>query len=132
MERIVLFDGDCNFCDASVQFILKRDPKGLFKFASLSSDIGKELLAAHHVDTAGDSFVLLENEQVYEQSTAALRIAKQLSGAWKFNYVFIVIPKPLRNLLYRFIARNRYKWFGKKESCILPSPEQRKRFLSQA
>lgn len=129
MEKIVLFDGECNFCDRSVQFIIKRDPKGYFKFASLQSDIGKELLKKHHAPNDIDSFVLIENHHCYFKSTAALRVCKNLKGGWKTLYVLLVVPKPIRDLFYGIIAKNRYKWFGKKESCMLPTPEERKRFL---
>jgi predicted DCC family thiol-disulfide oxidoreductase YuxK len=129
MERIILFDGECNFCDQSVQFIIKRDPKGHFKFASLQSDIGKELLNKHNTPEDIDSFVLIEDNNCYFKSSAALRVCKNLKGVWKIPYVLLVIPKPIRDFFYGLISKNRYKWFGKKESCMLPSPEERKRFL---
>ena len=126
---IVLFDGECNFCDASVQFILKHDPKGIFKFASLQSEIGQQLLNDFNVPKNMDSIVLIEGNGFYTKSTAALKIARQLKGFWKFFYIFIIIPKFLRNSVYSVIAKNRYKWFGKKETCMLPTAEQRNRFL---
>ena len=126
---IVLFDGECNFCDASVQFILKHDPKGIFKFASLKSEIGQQLLNDFNVPQNMDGIVLIEGNGFYTRSTAALKIARQLTGLWKFFYTFIIIPKFLRDSVYSVIAKNRYKWFGKKDSCMLPTPEQRKRFL---
>lgn len=129
MEKVILFDGECNFCDQSVQFIIKRDPIGYFKFASLQSDIGKELLNKYNAPKDIDSFVLIEDNNCYFKSSAALRICKNLKGGWKIPYVLLVVPKPIRDLFYGFIAKNRYKWFGKKESCMLPSPEERKRFL---
>ncbi|ASK63985.1 thiol-disulfide oxidoreductase [Virgibacillus phasianinus] len=129
MVRIILFDGECNFCDKSVQFIIKRDPKGHFKFASLQGDIGKELLNKHNSPKGIDSFVLIENNKCYLKSSAALQVCKNLKGAWKLLYILLVFPKPFRNFLYGIIAKNRYKWFGTKESCMLPSPEERKRFL---
>ncbi|RST72743.1 thiol-disulfide oxidoreductase DCC family protein [Siminovitchia acidinfaciens] len=130
MNSIVLFDGICNFCDASVQFIIKNDPKGNFRFASLQSDIGQKLLKEYNVPADVDSIVLIENDKAYCKSAAALKICRHLNGLWKIAYTFIIIPAPLRNLVYDLIARNRYKWFGKKESCILPSPEVQSRFLS--
>lgn len=130
MNRIVLFDGDCNFCDSSVQFIIKRDPDGYFHFTSLQSELGQSLLYKYDVPLHIDSFILIEGEKAYYKSTAALRISRQLNGAWKLLYVFIIIPAPIRNALYNILARNRYKWFGKKESCMLPPPGIRKRFLS--
>ena len=129
MERIILFDGECNFCDKSVQFIIKRDPKGCFKFASLQSDIGKELLVKFNVPSDTDSLILIEDDRCYIQSTAALRICRHLKGAWKLFYPLLLVPKPLRNMCYAMMAKNRYKWFGVKDSCMLPSPEERKRFL---
>jgi len=127
--KIILFDGKCNFCDRSVQFIIKKDPKGLFKFASLQSDIGKDLLNKYHAPSDIDSFVLIEDNHCYFKSTAALRVCKNLKGAWKLAYFLVVVPKSLRDFFYGVIAKNRYKWFGIKESCMLPSLEVRKRFL---
>ncbi|MGN7476768.1 thiol-disulfide oxidoreductase DCC family protein [Solibacillus silvestris] len=129
MKHIVLFDGECNFCDASVQFIIMRDRKALFQFASLQSDVGAALLKQYEVPENTDSIVFVEDGKYYTESTAALKIARNLSGLWKLFYAFIVVPKPVRDLVYRRIAKNRYKWFGKKQECLLPSPEQRKRFL---
>ena len=129
MERIILFDGECNFCDQSVQFIIKRDPEGQFKFASLKSDSGQELLKQHNAPGDIDSFVLIEDQHCYFKSSAALRVCKHLKGWWKLTYALLVVPRPVRDFVYEIIARNRYKWFGKKESCMLPSPEERRRFL---
>ena len=129
MRRIVLFDGECHFCDASVQFILARDQKATIQFASLQSEVGQELLKQLSVPSDINSLVLIEGAHYYTKSTAALKIAKQLDGLWKLFYGAILIPKPIRDGLYRYIAKNRYKWFGKKELCQLPSVEQRERFL---
>ncbi|WP_028391273.1 thiol-disulfide oxidoreductase DCC family protein [Bacillus cihuensis] len=129
MKGIVLFDGECNFCDKSVQFIIKRDPKGYYNFASLQSNIGQELLKKYKLYSNLESFFLIEHDKAYEKSTAALRITKNLSGYWKFLYPLILVPVPFRNWLYRIIAKNRYKWFGKKDQCVIPSPEIRKRFI---
>lgn len=129
LQRIILFDGECNFCDQSVQFIIKRDPKGYFKFTSLQSEIGKESLNKYNAPKDIDSFVLIEDNSCYVKSSAALRVCKKLRGAWKLLYVFLVLPKNFRDFFYEIIAKNRYKWFGKKESCRIPSPEERKRFL---
>jgi len=128
MERIVLFDGVCNFCNSSVQFIINRDPSGKFQFASQQSEVGERLMAAHGV-RGNDSIVYIENGQVFMKSTAALRIAKQLSGLWPACSIFTVIPLPIRNAVYNLIAKNRYRWFGKRESCMIPPPSIRKRFL---
>ncbi|KMY53369.1 thiol-disulfide oxidoreductase [Bacillus sp. FJAT-27231] len=129
MHPVVLFDGECNFCDSSVQFIIKNDPKGMFHFASLQSDTGQELLKKHHVPSDIDSMILIEGDKVYYKSAAALRICRHLKGAWKLLYAFIIVPRPIRNIAYDFIAKNRYKWFGKKESCMLPSLSVRARFI---
>ncbi|HBL28436.1 MAG TPA: hypothetical protein DD490_16510 [Acidobacteria bacterium] len=127
---IVLFDGVCNLCTGSVQFILERDPQGLFRFASLQSEAGRRLLGvqAMEADSLG-SVVLIESGQAFRESTAALRIARRLPGAWKLLWVFIAVPRPLRDAVYRWIARNRYHWFGKTEACWLPTPELKARFL---
>jgi predicted DCC family thiol-disulfide oxidoreductase YuxK len=129
VHPVILFDGVCNFCDASVQFILNRDPNETFHFASLQSEAGQELLKKYKVRDDVDSMILIENEKVYYKSAAALRISRHLRGAWKLLYVFMVVPAPIRNIVYDLIAKNRYKWFGQKESCMLPPPNVRKRFL---
>ncbi len=129
MNPVILFDGECNFCDSSVQFIISRDPKGLFHYSSLQSDTGRELMRKYGVREDVDSMVLIENGKVYYKSAAALRICRHLKGAWKLLYSLIIVPRPIRNAVYDVIARNRYKWFGKKESCMLPPPSIRKRFL---
>lgn len=129
MTSIILFDGVCNFCNGSVQFILKNDPVGHFRFASLQSDVGKKLLKQHGIINDINSFVLIEDNKYYVKSSAALRICRNLEGPWKFLYFFRFVPRPFRNFFYDLIAKNRYKWFGKTESCMLPSPEVRNRFL---
>lgn len=129
MHPVILFDGVCNFCDASVQFILERDPNEIFRFASLQSEAGQDLLKKYHVPEDVDSMILIESDKVYFKSSAALRISRHLQGTWKLLYILIIVPAPVRNVVYDIIARNRYKWFGKKESCMLPSPNVRKRFL---
>ncbi|ASN04928.1 thiol-disulfide oxidoreductase DCC family protein [Virgibacillus necropolis] len=131
MNKIVLFDGVCNFCDWSVQFIIKRDPKGHYKFASLQSNIGKMIAREHHIPSDIDSFILVDNRKCYYKSTAALRVCKKLKGTWKMVYFFIIIPKPIRDFFYEVLAKNRYKWFGKKDSCMIPSPEMRNRFIQE-
>lgn len=131
MKRIVLFDGHCNFCDASVQFIIQRDPAAHFHFASLESEIGKQLTKQFGIPEDEDSIVLIEKQKVYTKSSAALHIAKKLDGLWHLLFLFILVPRPIRDRLYSYIARNRYRWFGKKDqTCTLPSLEMRERFLS--
>lgn len=130
MKPVILFDGECNFCDSSVQFIIKRDPAGYFNFTSLQSDVGQSLLMSSHVPSNIDSMILIKDGHVFYKSSAALRICRHLAGAWKLMYVFIIVPAPVRNFVYDIIAKNRYRWFGKKESCMLPPSEIRDRFLS--
>lgn len=127
--RIILFDGECNFCDKSVQFIIKRDRDGVFQFASQQSEVGQRLLLENSIPKWIDSFFLISGEKIYYKSSAALRVCRDLNGFWKVFYLFLVVPKPIRDGVYDFIARNRYKWFGKKENCMLPSSEIRNRFL---
>jgi predicted DCC family thiol-disulfide oxidoreductase YuxK len=129
MAKVILFDGVCNFCNSSVQFIIKRDPKGIYQFTSLQSDVGQKLLKEHEVPVELDSFIYIENEKIYFKSTAAVKVCRNLNGLWKLLYIFIIVPRPLRDVMYGVIARNRYKWFGKRDACMIPSPEQRKRFL---
>lgn len=130
VNNIILFDGECNFCDHSVQFIIKRDKKAIFKFASIQSDFGKEIIRKFNIPANIDSLILAEGNKCYVKSSAALRICKNLKGGWKLFYCLLLVPKSLRNYCYDIIAKNRYKWFGKKDSCMLPSPEIRDRFLS--
>jgi predicted DCC family thiol-disulfide oxidoreductase YuxK len=130
MNYIVLFDGECHFCDLSVQFIINHDPNELFYFASLKSKVGKELLVKYQLPADINSIVLIEKEKAYVKSTAALRICRHLRGAWKYLFVFKFVPISLRDIAYDLIAKNRYKWFGEKDSCQLPAPRIRKRFLT--
>jgi len=127
---VILFDGVCNLCNGSVQFVLKRDSKGYFKFASLQSDAGQELLKKYNLPTEGfNSFVLIENDKAYLKSSGALRVARRLNGAWPLLYGFMIVPAFIRNFFYNSLAKNRYRWFGKKEACMLPLPEWKERFL---
>jgi predicted DCC family thiol-disulfide oxidoreductase YuxK len=126
----ILFDGVCNFCNHWVQVALKKDRKGQLRFAPLQSQAAIKLLKEHSLQTTSlSSVVLLENGKAYTQSSAVCRICKHLSGGWKLLYGFIVIPKFIRDGIYNVIARNRYKWFGRKDACMIPSAEQRTRFL---
>ena len=130
-HQIVLFDGVCNLCSGGVQFIIKRDKKDLFRFASLQSELGKKLLSERKIDPEiTDSMVLIQpGKAYYLRSDAALEIGKQFSGFWQLLSVFQWFPSPIRNFVYDFMAKNRYRWFGKKESCMIPSPELRQKFL---
>lgn len=127
---IILFDGVCNLCNGAVNFIIDRDPDAHFRLATLQSTVGQELLEKHNLRIQDfDTIVLVEGDNIYSQSTAALRIARKLSGAWPLFYAFIAIPSPLRDMIYSWISRNRYRWFGKQETCRIPTPELRSRFL---
>lgn len=129
-RNIVLFDGVCNLCNASVQFIIRHDKGLVFSFASLQSETANDLLKDFsYTATNLESIVLIENNRLYTRSTAALHIAKNLKGAARLLYTFIIIPRPLRDWVYNWIARNRYRWFGRKESCMVPTKELQARFL---
>lgn len=131
MSAIILFDGVCNFCNNSVNFIIERDKENYFKFAPLQSEIGQKLLEEHNIDrTVTDSVVLIENGKAYVRTTAALRIARKLSGAWRLLYGFIIVPSFVRDVFYKLFARYRYKMFGKQEACMMPTPEIREKFLA--
>lgn len=126
---VILFDGVCNLCNSSVQFVIKHDPKKQFRFASIQGDYGQQVLKQFDSPPNSlNSFILFKDQQIYTHSTGALMVAKQLSGAWPLLYAFIIIPPFIRNAVYQFIANNRYKWFGKKESCAIPSPELKSLF----
>ena len=128
---IILFDGVCNLCNKSVQTVLKNDKACIFKFASLQSDAGQKLLKTYNLPTENfGSFILLQNGKVYKKSTAALLVARHLSGAIKLVYGFIIVPAFIRNFVYDIIAKNRYKWFGKLDSCMMPTPALKARFLN--
>jgi len=151
MSAVVLFDGVCNFCDSSVNFIIEHDAEGYFKFAPLQSQEGERLAneygfespSAGSADEAGqsgsseaddlipiDSVILIEGGKAYTHSTAALRITRRLGMPWSLFYAFAVVPRSLRDYFYRLFARYRYRFFGRKDQCMLPSPEVRARFLT--
>ena len=127
---ILLFDGVCNLCNYFVQFVIKRDPKAHFKFASLQSDLGQSYLDKFNLSTTDfDTVILIENGKAYTKSAVALRVARHLSGAWPLTYGLVIIPAFIRDPIYNWIARNRYKWFGKQDSCMMPEPSLKHRFL---
>ena len=129
-QSLVLFDGVCHFCNNSVNFIIDRDPKKKFVFAPLQSELAKNVLNRLGEDSSViDTIILIQNNKLYKRSRAALEIAKQLNGLWPLCYVFIIIPGFIRDLVYKLIAKNRYKWFGQLEACRIPTPEMRERFL---
>lgn len=126
--NIILFDGECHFCDASVQFIIKRDKNKYFKFASLQSEIGQRLLKEFQISKTIDSLVLIEGNRCYVKSTAALKISKKLDGMWMLLYPFIFMPSFLRDFVYDCIAKNRHK-LGKQTECKIPTKEELERFI---
>ena len=127
---IVIFDGICNFCNGSVNFIIKRDPKGVFSFAPMQSEIAQELMQKHKIEKEElDTFLLFKNGSVYDRSDAALEITRNLTGFWHLFQIFKILPKAIRDGLYNLFARNRYALFGKRDSCMIPAPEIRKRFI---
>ena len=129
-KSIILFDGVCNLCNNTVNFIIKHDKNNKFLFASLQSDAAKEILLQFNLNkNLLNTIILVQNEQVYEYSTAVLLITKDLNGFWKHLNVFLIIPKKLRDFVYNIIAKNRYRWFGTRSSCLIPSSELKNRFL---
>jgi predicted DCC family thiol-disulfide oxidoreductase YuxK len=127
---ILLFDGACNLCNKSVQFVIKRDKKARVKFASLQSEVGKQIMLQFNIPTEYiDSIILIEFGKVYYKSSAALRLCKKMDGLWPLLYIFMLVPKFLRNTVYDYIARNRIKWFGKTDICWVMTPELKNRFL---
>lgn len=130
-KKIILFDGVCNLCNRSIQFIIRRDTKDEFRFATLQGEIGKSLIKDRNIDTSQiDSIILIEpGTAYYTKSTAALSIGTSFGGMWKMLNVLSLIPSRLRNIVYDFVARNRYKWYGKKDHCMVPTPEIKAKFL---
>jgi predicted DCC family thiol-disulfide oxidoreductase YuxK len=129
--HIILFDGVCNLCNNSVNFIIDRDKKNVFQFAALQSEAGKKLLLQHHLPAdKSDSIVLIKNGKAYQRSAAALEIARHLQGFWSSLYIFKLIPGFISDVFYNFIAKNRYRFFGKQETCRIPTPELKAKFLA--
>jgi len=127
---IVLFDGVCNLCNGTVKFALKQDKKAILRFASLQSEAGKVIMRKYGMDENQlNTFVFVQDDKLFTRSTAALKMFRSFGGLWVLLYVLIIIPKPIRDAVYNFIASNRYRWFGKEEACMIPSPEVRARFL---
>ncbi len=127
---IVIFDGICNFCNGAVNFIIKRDPNAKFAFTPMQSPLAKELMAQYKIDNVGiDTFVLIKDGQCLVFSSAALEISKGLSGYWYLFNLFKLVPSPIRDVIYKLFARNRYRLFGKTDSCMVPSPDVKSRFV---
>ncbi len=130
-KKIILFDGVCNLCNSSVQFVLKRDKKDIFRFSALQSTVGQKLAKERGINTSEvDSIILIEPQiAYYTKSDAALMIVKSLSGGWPLLGIFMGLPKGLRDDVYDWVARNRYKWFGRKDSCMIPTEAEKGKFL---
>ena len=131
-KKIVLFDGVCNLCNGTVQYIIKRDKKDVFRFALLQSEMGQQFIKERNIDTSNiDSIILIEpNVAYYVRSDAAIEIANELGGFWGLLTIFKhIVPVSIRDGVYNFIAKNRYKWFGKKDQCMIPTPELKDKFL---
>ena len=130
-QHILLFDGVCNLCNSIVQFTIKNDPKGKFKFASLQSESGQALLKNLGLPTDDlDSFVFIKGNNYFLKSSAGLNVLKELGGIWKLFYILIIFPKPLRDFVYGLIAKTRYRIFGKRDVCMVPTDELKQRFLT--
>jgi predicted DCC family thiol-disulfide oxidoreductase YuxK len=130
-KKLILFDGVCNLCDSSVQYVIKHDKKNRFMFTALQSETGKNIINHYNIDTAQVDSILLytPNKGVVSKSTAALKIASKLGFPTNILGVFLIIPSVISNLVYDFIAKNRYKWYGKKEACMIPTPELKSKFI---
>lgn len=131
-KKIILFDGVCNLCNSSVQFVIKRDYQDIFRYAALQSEAGKKLLLERNIDPLDiDSIILIDpNIAYYTKSTAALEIGKNLKGISTLSSILLWLPESFRNIVYDFIASNRYKWYGKKEFCMVPTAELKNKFLN--
>ncbi len=127
---LILFDGICNLCNSGVNFVIDRDKKGKYKFASLQSKEAQEILSKHGVQTPKmDSFILIKQNKVYRKSSAILEISKDMGSFWPILYVFKIVPTFFRNWIYNFVAAHRYQWFGKRDQCRIPTEELQNRFL---
>lgn len=131
-KELILFDGVCNLCNSSVLYVIKRDKKNTFLFAPLQSKIGQTVINEFNIDTEKTDSILLyqpKERKIYQKSNAALRVAKKLSFPTNLLAVFLIIPAFIRDWFYNYVARNRYKWYGKKDSCMIPTPELKMKFL---
>jgi predicted DCC family thiol-disulfide oxidoreductase YuxK len=130
VNNVVFFDGVCNLCNSSVNFLIDRDPQSRFRFASLQSKFSEGFLPQYNIEpTKVDSIAFYSKGKLYSKSRAVLEIARRMRRCWPMLYVFIIIPGFIRDAIYNWIARNRYKWFGKQDSCRMPTPELKSRFL---
>jgi predicted DCC family thiol-disulfide oxidoreductase YuxK len=140
-QKIILFDGVCNFCNFWVNFIIDRDNKNFFKFAALQSEKGQELLERyqrnknlqfpfHHAGVSFDTFVLIDGDRVFTKSTAVFKVSRYLKGIWRLFYFLIFIPRPIRDFIYTIVATNRYKYFGRRNACRIPTEQEKDKFLA--
>jgi predicted DCC family thiol-disulfide oxidoreductase YuxK len=130
VHPVILFDGICNLCNWFVQVVIRRDPGARFRFASLQSGVASRLLDARPIgDVPGGTFVLVEGDRIFVRSTAAIRVMSQLGFPWSLASLLLALPEPLRDSAYRVVAANRYRWFGTRDRCMIPTPEIRSRFL---
>ena len=130
-QKLILFDGVCNLCDASVQYVIKHDKNDRFRYAALQSEVGQQILKKYNIDRSKMDSILLytPDKGITYKSTAALQIASQLGFPRNLMSVFLIVPAVIRNWVYDYIAKNRYKWYGKKEECMIPTPELKSKFL---
>ena len=129
MTATILFDGVCNLCNGFVQFVIARDPAAQFRFGALTTPAAQDLLRAAGVTTAPDSIVLIEDGRVYFRSDAPLRIARRLTFPWPLAYGLVAVPRFVRDRVYDIVAARRYRWFGRRDLCMVPTPELKQRFL---
>ncbi|QYJ69516.1 thiol-disulfide oxidoreductase DCC family protein [Flavobacterium litorale] len=130
-KKVILFDGVCNLCNSAVQYVIKRDDKDIFRFVALQSEVGQEITNHIGIDTSKvDSIILYEpNKAYYYKAEAAIKIASELGVIYKLMQLFLILPKGINNRVYDYVAKNRYKWYGKKEACMIPTPEMKAKFL---
>ena len=129
-RHIIIFDGVCNFCNAAVIFIIRRDPKGIFSFTPMQSDVAQKIIENNNIQNPGfETFLLIKNGRCYERTDAALEIAKALTGFWYLFLVFKILPRKFRDYFYNLLARNRYALFGRSDVCMVPAPNIVKRFI---
>ena len=128
-KQLILFDGVCNFCNGAVNFIIKRDPEFTFVFASIQSPLGQAMIVKYGLESKPDTFALISQGQCHTMSDGVLKVARQMSGLWLVTQIFWVVPKKLRDFIYIVFGRNRYKWFGKRDHCVVPSSKDQSRFV---
>jgi predicted DCC family thiol-disulfide oxidoreductase YuxK len=128
---IIFFDGICNYCNALVNFIIRQDKKKIFRFAAMQNETGQQFLRENHLPlTDPETFYLLQRDKIYSRSAAALKILGQLPWYWKWTQFFWIFPRFIRDFFYTIVARNRYRWFGKKDTCMIPRPGLKERFYT--